>query len=151
MGRNLAWTLFGAVSLSLSGCGDPVAVEEVLVVINISPANGSANVSVSSDITATFSHGLDESSVAADSVYLVDAAGDVITGSLSYDSDSHTVVLDPTADLEGSADYSVVLTDGLSSVAAGGLLATVRSDFRTEGDVATNTQPVAEAVVVSSV
>ena len=136
-------TMWLTLALALSGCAD-TAVEDVLVVINISPSGGAANVSTSVAPRVTFNAALDESTVTASNFLLQDVDGQDVELSLAWDDLTYTVEMTPTVELAEDAEYTVVITDVVDSDA--GLLGVdIFSSFTTAGALSANVLPEADA------
>jgi hypothetical protein len=120
----------------LSACGTPIAVEPVLVVVNISPSGGAANIALDAEVTAAFSDGLDEATVAAENVWL-ESDGDPVDAVLSYDAITFTTTLTPVAPLLEGTQYDLVLS-GIAALDGTVLTSTVTSSFTTLAATAAN-------------
>lgn len=136
-------TMWLTLALALSGCAD-TAVEDVLVVINISPSGGAANVATSVAPRVTFNAALDASTVTAANFLVQDADGQDVELALTWDDLTYTVEMAPTAPLAEDAEYTVVITEFVDSD-AGPLGVDIFSTFTTAGALSANTLPEAEA------
>jgi hypothetical protein len=101
-----------------------------LRVVEWSPASGSACVETDVAIHTTFSGDVEADSLTAESLYLVDSSARVET-TLSYDEQSHTAQLTPTAPLDDGRVYAVVATTEIRSAEKGGLLEEQAASFQT--------------------
>ena len=81
-----------------------------LQVMSVSPTNGATNVSVNSNITATFNTCVNMSTVNSSS-FLVSNGGLPIAGSYTLDGENYTVVFTPSSDLVYGAAYVVAISD----------------------------------------
>lgn len=131
------------VLLALSACSSAVSVEPVLQIISISPTGGSANVNVDSNVLVTFNAALDTETLSTEWAYLKDNDGELVVTDLLYAEDRWTLTLDPVGDLQKSTDYTLVLTQSITSPSKGALLQEVESSFRTTGDDPQNAKPIA--------
>ena len=82
------------------------------VVTSFSPQNGSAGVSTTTAIAATFNKALDPTSVNNSTFELFDASNNLIGSSVSYSNSTLTAVLQPTTALANSASYTAVVQGG---------------------------------------
>lgn len=139
--------LLGLCLLLLGGCSDPVVVEPYLAVIHIAPPHGTTNVSVDTQVIATFSAALDDSTVTDGSVWLEDVeTGTPVESTVQYYDGTWSIVVAPLAPLAPGTDWVLTLTQGLSSFTAGPLLAPIQSTFTTADTSTVQDQiPVAEA------
>ncbi|WP_448627927.1 fibronectin type III domain-containing protein [Geodermatophilus sp. URMC 64] len=95
------------------------------------PADTATNVAVATDVTATFSEGVD--GVSATTFTLKDAAGATIPGTVTRTGTSNQWVLKPNANLAFSTSYTATLTGGAQAIrdAANNPLTTVTWNFTT--------------------
>ncbi len=123
--------LFGiAASAAALGCVQPTTgVVEPLYIINWSPA---AALCVPTDATvyATFSSDLEESSLTADSFYLLDANGEV-PADITYDAVTFTARLQAQSPLAFGSLYTAVAGTGVRSKSDGSLAVNVENSFVT--------------------
>jgi methionine-rich copper-binding protein CopC len=101
-----------------------------------SPANGASGVSVSTQVTATFSEALDAGTVNATTVQLRDAASNLLSATVSYNATTRTATLVPAAVLLPSSTYTVTLRGApgepsIKDVAGNALAANVTWTFTT--------------------
>jgi Big-like domain-containing protein len=94
-----------------------------------SPANGSANVSPSSVVTATFSEAMDQPSVV--SGFTLAKGATLVAASVTYDTTTNTATLTPQASLDPSTAYTATLAVGVTASAGGTLPAPVTWTFTT--------------------
>ncbi len=103
-------------------------------VTSLSPASGATNVATSIKPTATFNEAMTASSITASTVFLRNASGVAVTGTVAYNAATNTVTITPSSALANSATYTIVVKGGASGVkdAAGNALgADVVSSFTT--------------------
>ena len=79
---------------------------------SFSPAPGAINVSLDANVIATFNEQIDSSTVNNSTVELHDPSGALTTATVSYNSASRAVTLDPTAPLAGETKYTAVVKGG---------------------------------------
>jgi len=82
------------------------------VVTSFSPANGSAGVSKTAAVTATFNKALDPASVNSSTFQLLDASNTVVSASVTYNNSTFTATLQPTAALANSSAYTAIVQGG---------------------------------------
>ncbi len=100
-------------------------------VVSISPANNASDISVSTNITATFTEPIDLASVDNNSIRLTTPAfSNSIEAEVSIS--GNVMTIDPTQDLEPDSEYTLTLTSFLEDEAGNGLAATFTSSFTTE-------------------
>ena len=85
-------------------------------VTSVSPGRGATDVTTSQNVTATFSEGLNASTVNANTVLLQDPAGATVPASVTYDAGTQTATLDPTAPLAASTVYRATIKSGAAGV-----------------------------------
>ncbi|MEP7247963.1 MAG: DUF4082 domain-containing protein, partial [Gammaproteobacteria bacterium] len=76
------------------------------------PASGDTNVPVANSITVTFSEELDVSTVNGNTFQLRTAAGALVTATITYNSSTDTVTINPSASLAGTSTYTVTVRGG---------------------------------------
>ena len=84
-------------------------------VASVSPADGATGVAPSSNVTATFSADVDQSTVNSSTVMLKQGSTPV-PAQLSYNAATRTVTLDPTSDLQAGLTYAATVAGGPSGV-----------------------------------
>ena len=82
------------------------------VVTSFSPTNGSAGVSKTAAVTATFNKALDPTSVNSSTFQLLDASSTVVSASVTYNNSTFTATLQPTAALANSSTYTAIVQGG---------------------------------------
>jgi hypothetical protein len=93
------------------------------VVTGRSPAPDASNVSVASNVTATFDE--DVTGVDASSFALApQGGGPALAAAVTYDAGTRTATLDPDADLAAGTTYTANLTGGIADLAGNPLAAT---------------------------
>src|SRR5262249_35828933 len=80
------------------------------VIVAFSPSPGANGQAVNTNVTATFSEGIQPASA---SFTLRDSSNTIVSANISYDASSHTVTLDPTTDLIASHTYTATLSGAL--------------------------------------
>ena len=92
------------------------------------PVNGATGVADASNVTATFSADVDESTLTASTVNLQEG-GSPVAARLSYSAATRTVALDPNASLQAGATYTATVVGGASGVkdASGNTLAATKT------------------------
>lgn len=93
-------------------------------VTSTSPAAGATGVAVGSDVTATFSEPMLESSIDGTTFTLRDPSSNLVPASVTYEGPSQTATLDPTGSLDPLTTYTATVVGGTSGVkdAAGNAL-----------------------------
>src|SRR5215813_89780 len=81
-------------------------------VTSFSPVDGAIDVSLYANVTATFNEQIDSSTVNNSTVQLQDPSGALTPATVSYNSASRAVTLDPTAPLAGGIKYTAVVKGG---------------------------------------
>ncbi|MCI0379427.1 MAG: Ig-like domain-containing protein [Gemmataceae bacterium] len=100
------------------------------------------------NMVVVFSEAMDAASINSGTVRLKDAAGNVLTGAVTYDSANHSATIDPANDLAFSTSYTVEVLSGAAGVkdAAGtAMAATFSSAFTTAADAAPSVTSVTPA------
>ncbi len=85
-------------------------------VVSTSPPDGATGVPVSANITATFSEPIDEASLTGN-VALLESGADPVSATVTYNSNTSTMTINPDASLALDTSYSVRITGGTSGVA----------------------------------
>ncbi len=135
-----------ALALLLTACQAPTAVESYLAVVYLSPPNGTGNLPVDTEVTATFSEPLSEGSIDEESVYLVDPDSEFVPATRFYDEELWTIRLVPDEPLDEGTRYTFVLGTSLIGADSGPLPVEIRSSFSTASQAGTaNTPPTADA------
>ena len=98
-------------------------------IVSVVPAAGATGVSVTANISATFSEAMDASTIHVESMVLRDPAGQVVPASVIYTSASPRATLNPSGDLVPGATYTVTVVGGAGGVkdASGNPLAATAS------------------------
>jgi hypothetical protein len=81
-------------------------------VMTTSPTNGRAGVAISTTISATFSEGLDGSTVGGTTVELRTSTGVLVPMTVTYDPSTLKVTVTPSAALASSTSYRVTVKGG---------------------------------------
>ena len=75
------------------------------------------NVPVTTNVTATFSEAVNESTLNNETIKVKSSTGIRIEGIITYDSDNFTATFDPLSNLEYSETYNVTITTGVQDIA----------------------------------
>jgi hypothetical protein len=73
------------------------------------PTFGGSGVAAGTSVTVTFSGAMDPATVGTSTVQLLDASGNAVAASVSYDAATNTATLTPTAPLASAARYTIVV------------------------------------------
>jgi hypothetical protein len=92
-------------------------------VTSTSPANGATGVSQGANVTATFSEGMDPSTITTSSFFLLDSSNAIVAATVSYDASSRVANLKPNAAFTASATYAATITTGVTDLAGNALTA----------------------------
>ncbi len=102
------------------------------VVTSFSPPNGSAGVSTTAPVTATFSKALDPTTVNGGTFQLLDASNTVVAASVTYNGSTLTAILQPTAALANSTGYTAIVRgSGVKDTTGTPMAASYSSSFVT--------------------
>lgn len=95
-------------------------------VSSVTPAANATSIAVDVSPTATMSEALGTTTVTSTTASLKNAAGTAITATVSYDTATKKITIDPTANLANSTTYTATIKGGASGVkdTAGNALAT---------------------------
>jgi hypothetical protein len=86
-------------------------------VSGVSPSEGATGVSATANAEATFSEGMDPSTISSSTFTLTkQGASQPLTAQVSYDAAAKKATLDPTADLEASSTYTATIKGGSGGV-----------------------------------
>ncbi len=102
-----------------SRLGSYVAINkssDFVTVTALTPAPNSIDVSVSSNMTATFNYAIDGTTINSVSVVAYGTVSGVIPGSISYDSPSKTLTFNPTSDFKAGETVTLTVTDSVTSL-----------------------------------
>jgi hypothetical protein len=100
-------------------------------VVSTSPASGEPDVVVGSNVTATFSKAMDESTITAGSFTV---AG--VSGTVSYNSGTYTATFNPDSNLAYETTYTATLTTAITDAGGTPLASTYSWSFTTEEESA---------------
>lgn len=81
-----------------------------------SPADGNINVATNIAVSSYWSEPLDESSLSASSLSILDASGVAVPFTMNYDSFWHRLDLIPTNNLDVGAEYFVAVNSGITNL-----------------------------------
>ena len=82
----------------------------------VSPSANQGNVATSASIVVTFSEALNAASVTSDDVQLLNASGQVVASTISYNATTRQATLTPTSTLATSTTYTVFVRGGASGI-----------------------------------
>jgi len=118
-GNALASTFTASFSTAAAGDTTPP------VVTGFSPTAGSTGVSIGTAATITFNEAMNASTIDSSTVFLRNASGTVIAGTVAYNATTRTATITPTGPLANSTTYTIVAKGGAAGVkdAAGNALA----------------------------
>ena len=91
-------------------------------------------VAITTNITATFSEPINESTLNNETLIVENSTGNAIAGDVTYDSATRTVTFDPTANLEYNETYNVTITTGVADLAENNMASEFRWNFTTEAE-----------------
>ena len=118
----------GAYQVNFTGDSIPPTVS------GVSPANGSSDVSVATNVIVTFSEPIDPATITPSTVGLYDSSNTLVSASVNYNSATNTAILTPSSLLLSSASYTVIIkggVDGVKDVAGNPLASQFASTFIT--------------------
>jgi len=109
-----------------------------------SPAAGATGVSVTANVTGTFSEAMDPSTITSGTFTLTGGTA-AVTGTVTYGATGKVATLDPGADLAAGTTYTATLKGGSSGVkdVAGNALAADKTWTFTTAGTATSQTPIA--------
>lgn len=140
--KDLAGNALAAnVTVSFTTTAPPADVTPPTVTA-LSPTNGATSVAIGVRPTVTFSEAMTASTITTSTVFLRNASGATVAGTVAYNAATNTATITPTASLSNSTNYTIVVKGGASGVkdAAGNALAAdVTASFTT---VVASTTPV---------
>jgi hypothetical protein len=84
-------------------------------ITSTAPVDGATNVATGTNVTATFDRSLDASTVTSANVTLKPDGGSAVAATITYDSATRKITLDPLADLDDGGHYTLTLTTGIRS------------------------------------
>jgi len=91
-------------------------------------------VAITTNITATFSEPMNESTLNDETIIVENSTGSAIAGAVTYDSATRTVTFDPTANLKYNETYNVTITTGVADLAGNNIASEFRWNFTTEAE-----------------
>jgi hypothetical protein len=95
----------------VAGCGQETVT--LPSVVSVTPAQGSANIAVSTTITATFSQAMSAASISATTFTVAAQGGAAVTGTVAYSGGVATFT--PGAALANSTTYTATITTGAAT------------------------------------
>ncbi len=99
-------------------------------VASTSPTDSATDVAVDAGITATFSEGMNASTINT-TTFLMDNG---VIGTVSYDVNSTTATFTPSSNLDHDTTYTATITTGAEDLAGNGLLAIYTGSFTTQSE-----------------
>ena len=139
--------VLGLAAIAIAACSNPLVAEmqsriegdvaaelagDSPQLLSSSPSVDAADVPTSAVITATFDIDLDESTITAANVLLLEMpAGTETPGTLSYDGATKTVTFTPSSRLNLETEYELVVTTSLTSAQGAAIAAEARAGFVT--------------------
>ncbi len=111
----------------------PVTNGGAPTVISTNPISGAAGVPVNQKIAATFSKAMEPATVSAPGTFsVVETIGGIpVTGAISYDSASNTVVFSPSVTLAGSTQFTATITTAATDLTSVSMAANFVWSFTT--------------------
>ena len=100
-------------------------------ITSTSPSSGATSVSVSGDITITFSESMDSSTINTSNITLADSSGNAVNGVISYS--SNVATFNPSSDLIYNTTYTMTVGTGVKDSAGNPLGMNSNRNFTTEG------------------
>lgn len=110
------------IVFSFVGCEAGITEQNPPEVVSTSPSNGSTDVAINGNITATFKESMDSASITTSTFTVSNGVSD-ITGIVTYDVPNKKAIFAPSAILDNSKEYTATLTTSVktsSSVAMAG-------------------------------
>lgn len=117
----------GMATLTVTRLTDATAPQ----VVGISPADGASNVDVNSKVMVTFNEAMDEASVNASNLVLVDRFSNVVPASVAAGPYTNTWTLTPAAPMAYDSSYHFTVTSEVRDLAGNPLAATPTISFTT--------------------
>lgn len=78
-------------------------------VTSVTPANNASGVSTGTPITVKFSEALDPTTVTSSTIQLLDASGNVVAASVTYNASTFTATLTPSSALSAGSTYTILV------------------------------------------
>jgi hypothetical protein len=105
-------------------------------VSSTSPTSGATGVAVTTTVTATFSEAMAASTITTSS-FTLKAGTTPVSGSVSYNSGTHTATFTPSANLAGGTTYTATLSTAITDAVGNPLAADYLWSFTTTGSAVT--------------
>jgi hypothetical protein len=103
-------------------------------VTSFSPANGASGVSTSTTVVATFNEVMDATTINTSTFRLLDASGNSVSCSLSYNPSTQTATLQPSSALSSATIYTAILVGaGIRNTSGTAMASSVTWSFGTTG------------------
>lgn len=120
---------------------------------SVNPAAGTTGFPRGNNIEIVFNESMSPAAISVSTIQIRNDVGTPVSGSVSYNSGSHTAVFDPTGDLVFGTWYTVTVGTGAADLAGNHLVSEFTSTFRVEADTypphVASTLPVADATNVA--
>ncbi|VUT27937.1 MAG: hypothetical protein SYNGOMJ08_00494 [Candidatus Syntrophoarchaeum sp. GoM_oil] len=91
--------------------------------------------SVKTDITATFSEAMNQSTLNAATIIVCNSSGSSVTGVINYNNSTNIVTFNPVSWLEYNEVYNVTITTGVEDLAGNNISSNFSWDFTTRSEV----------------
>ncbi|SFR16751.1 Ig-like domain-containing protein, partial [Desulfoscipio geothermicus] len=95
------------------------------------PADGATGVSVSADLTVTFSEAIQKSLATSDNFILIASDGTVVDCTVSADAAGEIVTINPDSNLDALSDYILIVSTNVKDLAGNALAAPYVVNFTT--------------------
>jgi len=105
-GNNLASNFVWSFTIAANGCNPP------LIVLSVSPPNGSVGLCPNTIVTAIFSEAMDPSSIDGTTFTLTGPGSSPVAGQVTYDASSNTAIFTPSSGLPLSTVFIATITTG---------------------------------------
>jgi|GEM_PF-590307 len=138
---DITWTF------TTSASGTPPSV------LSTTPSAGASGISIDGNVTATFDRNMDAATLTSTTVNLKPTGGSAVTATLSYNSGTRVLTLDPTAALSPTTQYTATITAGAKATDGTALAADVTWTFTTATALTITTRtpaPLATAISPST-
>ena len=122
-------------------------------VVSTTPVSGATGVDPAAAVTATFDQAMDASTMTSANVTLTPSGGSAVSATVSYDPNTKTVTLQPSATLQNGTSYTARLSTGVKSSLGTALSAAYTWTFSTLTPAAptvTATSPTAGSTGIST-
>jgi len=121
--RRVLMRLFFVVLICIAALGAGWSLYRAVFVDNSAPTlkaadpgSGEFGIAVSAPVQIAFRKAMKQSTITSSTLRLLDSNDNLVPATLSYQPDNYTAILKPTAPLEYSATYQVMITGGPSGI-----------------------------------